>query len=109
MYEETCTVLQETAQKVNCRPIYGGQWVEREPLRPADFLMGRASTGAPSAKFETGKNWWKYSKIYRRRRRSFGNRWMKEIFPLLLLQEECAGKGHGSEDKWTCSMETLDV
>jgi hypothetical protein len=52
--EETCMLLQESSDK-NGRPISSWQWAETESLCPADFLMGRASSGVLSANFETGK------------------------------------------------------
>jgi hypothetical protein len=43
-HKEVCTLLQETTQKVNNRPLFIAQWSEAKSLCLVNLLLGRATT-----------------------------------------------------------------
>jgi hypothetical protein len=54
-HEETLTLLVESVQKINSRPITRNPRPEGEPVCVQDLMLGRAQPGQVEVKFETGK------------------------------------------------------
>jgi hypothetical protein len=51
-HAEMCIHLQETAQIVNRRLLYLGQWAEGDPICLADLLLGKAKFQAQLIQFK---------------------------------------------------------
>ncbi len=85
-YEETITILQEAARVVNSRPLACNPWAESRPLCPEDLMLGRAGPGLPVVPF--GQQLTKRFKMVQQAKEEFWNRWVKEVFPLLLKQQK---------------------
>jgi hypothetical protein len=56
-HEETRTILQETAQIVNSRPLAVGSWAKGDPRCPEDLMMGRARAAMPAAQLGRASSW----------------------------------------------------
>jgi hypothetical protein len=87
-HEETVTILQDAAQIINSRPLACNPWAETQPLCPEDLMLGRARAGTPVVHFETGQQPVKRFKVVQQAKEEFWDRWVKEVFLLLLRQQK---------------------
>jgi hypothetical protein len=97
-HEETLTLLVETVQTLNSRPITRNPRPEGEPLCVQDLMLGRAQPGQVEVKFETGKQLTRRFENVQRTQQEFWKRWIEEVFPEMLKQH-----------KWTRDMKDLKV
>jgi hypothetical protein len=62
--------------------------MEGESFSPEDLMLGRATTGTPSAKFQTGLQLVRQLQMIQEAKEEFWGKWVQEIFPSLLQQKK---------------------